>query len=658
MSNTTNLNLFKHDNPATNTNLFDVETALNENWDKIDTFAGNTNAKINQKIYYYNNVQQMKNDTRLQAGDACQTLGYYTANDGGSGLYKIADDDTLVDDGGSIHALNNGLKAKLIVNENKINVKQFGAKGDDNTDDTNAFSALINYCNANLKNLYIPVGKYRIYNTLPSIYRGLCIIGEDGNRGLWLNENRPLIRDLRTAGTTDYLITYDLEHSSLRLGTSIFNIIFYANNANNLNCINLDLNYGSYETIVENVSFIGFNHALKMNRTDDSTLSHVTINDCGGKSNNSNVYAIEITNTVVIRVLDCLIEHSRWMLSAPASTAQLIVQNCHFELAKHNIGYLGEPPIVIDRGLLIGNNFITRPAQTLATAMNIESLDDVYYFLSINKEAKIVNNHFTTGGSNDGIVDTNKKQGKFLTISSSEDHGNIVLTGNTFRNCAFETVAINIRYIQGVIFSNNVISILIEEASNDNTFKNLFVIDNVTDTLTGADNIYKIQSSLNSPNQFGFIPRLTSSNNLFYRLTSEYWKTSSNKYSSDTYIYNREASSFSKTPTMVIQGNTGFFELEVYDKNTSNMYYRGIITYDIRTGHSTITESANIVKKLEGATINFIKIEDNKMLVQVTDVAKTHLVFRLNNTSRDAFAYKINSYNDVSTNIIYTISDN
>ena len=37
MSQTTNLKLFKHDNPSTNTNPFDVEQALNDNWDKLDT---------------------------------------------------------------------------------------------------------------------------------------------------------------------------------------------------------------------------------------------------------------------------------------------------------------------------------------------------------------------------------------------------------------------------------------------------------------------------------------------------------------------------------------------------------------------------------------------------------------------------------------------
>ena len=39
--------LFKHDNPPTNENQFDVEKSLNENWDKIDEFAGEQkNVKI------------------------------------------------------------------------------------------------------------------------------------------------------------------------------------------------------------------------------------------------------------------------------------------------------------------------------------------------------------------------------------------------------------------------------------------------------------------------------------------------------------------------------------------------------------------------------------------------------------------------------------
>ena len=46
MSETTNLKLFKHDNPSTNENQFDIETALNDNWDIIDDFAGDVKDKV------------------------------------------------------------------------------------------------------------------------------------------------------------------------------------------------------------------------------------------------------------------------------------------------------------------------------------------------------------------------------------------------------------------------------------------------------------------------------------------------------------------------------------------------------------------------------------------------------------------------------------
>ena len=46
MSETTNLKLFKHDNPSTNENQFDVNKALNQNWDKLDEFSGEVNDKV------------------------------------------------------------------------------------------------------------------------------------------------------------------------------------------------------------------------------------------------------------------------------------------------------------------------------------------------------------------------------------------------------------------------------------------------------------------------------------------------------------------------------------------------------------------------------------------------------------------------------------
>ena len=46
MSETKNLGLFKHDNPATNTNRFDVDKAINQNLDKIDNAVGQDRERL------------------------------------------------------------------------------------------------------------------------------------------------------------------------------------------------------------------------------------------------------------------------------------------------------------------------------------------------------------------------------------------------------------------------------------------------------------------------------------------------------------------------------------------------------------------------------------------------------------------------------------
>ena len=70
MSETTNLKLFKHDNPATNENQFDIQEALNDNWDKIDNFAGKVNDKV---IEIEDNIEeQATNIKNLQKNDAQQ----------------------------------------------------------------------------------------------------------------------------------------------------------------------------------------------------------------------------------------------------------------------------------------------------------------------------------------------------------------------------------------------------------------------------------------------------------------------------------------------------------------------------------------------------------------------------------------------------------
>ena len=103
---------------------------------------------VNKKPYYFNSTADMK-AYDLKVGDCAITLGYYEPNDGGAGEYKIVNDNTLTDDGGSIIDLDNNLKAKLIISNNEVCYNQFGAKGDGITDDYNSLSNTHVFANTN-----------------------------------------------------------------------------------------------------------------------------------------------------------------------------------------------------------------------------------------------------------------------------------------------------------------------------------------------------------------------------------------------------------------------------------------------------------------------------------------------------------------------------
>lgn len=124
----------------------------------------------------FNTKQDLKNAENLVNGSFAKTFGNLTYNDGYGNYYKIREirNTDVIDDINIIALTNfNTLIAELIPNfyESEVeqlssvikNVKQFGAKGDGTTDDTQALVNAINSLNDG-ESLYFPAGDYIVYS--------------------------------------------------------------------------------------------------------------------------------------------------------------------------------------------------------------------------------------------------------------------------------------------------------------------------------------------------------------------------------------------------------------------------------------------------------------------------------------------------------------
>ena len=128
----------------------DVQEEINN---KLDEMAsdGTLENIISEYIqlmttYTYNNVAEMRLATNLVNGSFARTSGFYNYNDGGGAYYKVRNvtNEDVIDNVIIIALSDNTLVAELI-NPLEIRPEIFGAVGDGETNDSNAFSKMFNY---------------------------------------------------------------------------------------------------------------------------------------------------------------------------------------------------------------------------------------------------------------------------------------------------------------------------------------------------------------------------------------------------------------------------------------------------------------------------------------------------------------------------------
>ena len=117
-----------------------------------------------KSLLVFDNVTNMKNSENLIEGSYARTLGFHNLNDGGSKTYKIIKEQSATNVNGRTK-INLGHDDLYAISLNDtINVREYGAKGDGITDDTES----IQFCIDNFphRTIYFPSGNYLISKEL------------------------------------------------------------------------------------------------------------------------------------------------------------------------------------------------------------------------------------------------------------------------------------------------------------------------------------------------------------------------------------------------------------------------------------------------------------------------------------------------------------
>lgn len=270
------------------------------------------NTRLQQKITRFATVAAMKSDTTLVEGMTVATNSYRFFNDGGHGMYRIVRNDTLVQDNGSVHDLQNGLKAQLITVSNKVNVKQFGAYGGSGyMDDTEFILKAAEFVNTSLEQarssffgggeVYFPAGRYIC--SQPLTFNVNVRLRGDGSRGFNYYGGRPTasiisfrnftnryqaaikVTGYLQDGTvpTDYSISVPQADNSI-MSPDNFSMIDMGIESEGALKISVGLNLvNATNTRLKRVAFIGFKYSILANCSWASSFENIfSVSTLGG----------------------------------------------------------------------------------------------------------------------------------------------------------------------------------------------------------------------------------------------------------------------------------------------------------------------------------------------------------------------------------------
>ena len=264
-------------------------------------------------ILAYDSVADLKAAENLVNGSLVKTYGYYDYNDNGGAFYKVRNIiNTDTPDDVTIIALHDvSLVAELIFD--KVNVKQFGAKGDGVTDDTQAIQKALDYlrvyprASKDCSELYFPNGTYLVTDTL-TIENGrwLKIYGK---ATITADMNKPILK----IKSSMYIYVDDL-------------MFIQQNSGSDAECINIDASY-----------IMKFNEVYTNGGDKGVNIlgNNITFDGCGFKASRINVYTVARGNNTQNTIVNCAIEgasdYNLYFGYLSNAYGLWCVQNCYIE---------------------------------------------------------------------------------------------------------------------------------------------------------------------------------------------------------------------------------------------------------------------------------------------------------------------------------------
>lgn len=472
---------------------------------KVLKIGNDSYSIVDEQARGVNTIADMRALTNLKSGNIIRTLGYYSPNDGGKGTYLIREkNESDVIDNGAIHEITVELVAELIAPNGVVNVKQFGAIGDGQANDTQKLINAINYSESLIINCDLGVTDTILINKKIKIEGQNHIINFVGNHSVDNNTNDNYsifdirsqceILNLTVNGNCNYLPRTLNPNSTA--GVSYYNSRWRCRNNFYIEAENVLLK--NVDSVYTRTGFLLFN---ANNCSLINCSSHNTLADgvyISGTSKNNKVISHTVTNSQD-DAYSCTGIGERDESLAPKNNifSSSTAENCNGALVclQGSLNCIAENLIgknVSTTAFKVGNNYFY---STTNTTQGSQAVESDYTLAGIGKNSTINNCHATTKNLfPDGEITQsywclsfeNSKTENINIINSSVVREN---TDNTcimrinytnklnISNCKFENYIHCIKWCENVEIENNYFNLI--DMTTFLECKNLLIANNI-----------------------------------------------------------------------------------------------------------------------------------------------------------------------------------